>query len=246
MKCSCGKIFDFLQNLGDWTHYKYINFNTYFVFQKFIFEARTYELMFVVRVENRTKTERAMRSKGERNRAGSTPRCYWRRRLHPRENERIVRPVRSTTTYPRDIESTLDQPFALYLSHLLYAKYWSRNPLSFIWATISCPLWLRSHWNVLHDVRHRNQYWYTKLKIVYYLNSLNLDLKFHLKSEEVRTINLDLSSFSLFHLMIVLSIDCTDFNISVKGVGDTKKYILLFISSFLLFRYIFINNGLFI
>lgn len=149
---------------------------------KFYYPTRTYGLMFAVGVENRTKTERAMRSERERNRAGSTPRCYWRRWLHPRENERIVRSVRSTTTYPRDIESTLDQPFALYLSHLLYANYWSRNPLSFIWATISCPLWLCNHWSALHDVRHRNQYWCTTLKIVYYRNSLNLDLEFHLKS----------------------------------------------------------------
>lgn len=156
-----------------------------FRLSKIYFWTRTYGPMFAVGVENRTKTEWAMRSEEERNRVGSTPRCYWRRRLHRRENERIVRPVRSTTTYPRDIESTLDQPFALYLSHLFYAKYWSRNPLSFIWATISCPLWLCSYWSALHDVRHRNQYWYTKDRLL----SQQLELKVGISFEKLKSKN---------------------------------------------------------
>lgn len=45
-----------------------------------------------------------MRSEEERNRAGSVPRRYW--RLRPRESERTVHPVRSTTTHPRDRKST--------------------------------------------------------------------------------------------------------------------------------------------
>jgi len=103
-------------------------------------------------VESRTKTERTMKSQKEKGTVLVRHRSTT-GKLHPCENERYVHPVWSTTTYPRDTESTLAQSFPLSLSlslscfSLVLCKVLIEK--SFIGTTISCPLRLCSYWSVI-------------------------------------------------------------------------------------------------
>lgn len=145
-----------------------------------------------------------MRSEGERNRAGSAPRRYWRRRLHPRENERVVRPVRSTTTYPWDRINPSSPDLPLRIAPIRNSFSKPQYPVSYDFVPLRRN---RSIWYVWQRMR----WWFggslridinlTGRKIVYHHNDLNLGLKFIWrvgKQKNDRGLNSTVSTFSLY------------------------------------------------